>query len=86
MPRFSTIAKKNERSFKDTDLFEQIFYRVLMIASESKQRHAFFGKNYGRADNLRQNEDVKSIYAKRKETIEPVFERRKRSIVCVGLL
>ncbi|MDV7763092.1 hypothetical protein N9I19_00540 [Peribacillus sp. CSMR9] len=35
------------------------------------------------ADHLRHNEDVKSIYAKRKETIERVFERRKRSIVCV---
>ncbi|WP_377382647.1 hypothetical protein [Peribacillus sp. YIM B13481] len=33
------------------------------------------------ADHLRHNED-----AKRKETIERVFERRKRSIVCVGLL
>lgn len=29
IPHFSTFGKNYERSFKDTDIFEQIFYRIL---------------------------------------------------------
>ena len=29
VPHFSTFGKNYERRFKDTDLFEQIFYRIL---------------------------------------------------------
>jgi transposase len=34
VPHFSTIGKNYERRFKDNDLFEQIFYRLFMKASE----------------------------------------------------
>ncbi|WP_371748442.1 transposase [Peribacillus frigoritolerans] len=37
------------------------------------------------ADHLRHHLDVKTIYAKRKETIERVFGRCKR-MICSGLL
>ncbi|EFV76910.1 hypothetical protein HMPREF1013_02776, partial [Bacillus sp. 2_A_57_CT2] len=34
VPHFSTFGKNYERRFKDTDLFEQIFYRILKTAAE----------------------------------------------------
>ncbi len=34
VPHFSTFGKNYERRFKDTDLFEQIFYRILRTAAE----------------------------------------------------
>jgi transposase len=34
VPHFSTFGKNYERRFKDTDLFEQIFYRILKEASD----------------------------------------------------
>jgi transposase len=36
VPHFSTFGKNYERRFKDTDLFEQIFYRILKQAMEKK--------------------------------------------------
>lgn len=36
VPHFSTFGKNYERRFKDTNLFEQIFYRILQIAAEKK--------------------------------------------------
>jgi hypothetical protein len=36
VPHFSMIGKNYERRFKDTDLFEQIFYRILMTAADRK--------------------------------------------------
>ncbi|MET3322743.1 UNVERIFIED_ORG: transposase [Peribacillus simplex] len=36
VPHFSTFGENYERRLKDTDLFEQIFYRILMTASERK--------------------------------------------------
>ena len=38
------------------------------------------------ADHLRHHQDVKTIYAKRKETIERVFADAKEKHGCVGLL
>ncbi|MFD6211256.1 transposase [Peribacillus sp. NPDC060253] len=35
-PHFSTFGENYERRFKDTDLFEQIFYRILMTAADRK--------------------------------------------------
>jgi transposase len=34
VPHFSTFGKNYNRRFKDTDLFEQIFYRILKEASD----------------------------------------------------
>ena len=34
VPHFSTFGKNYERRFKDTDLFEQIFYRILKEATD----------------------------------------------------
>ena len=36
VPHFSTFGKNYERRFKDTNLFEQIFYRILREATEKK--------------------------------------------------
>ena len=36
VPHFSTFGKNYERRFKETDLFEQIFYRILKEISRSK--------------------------------------------------
>ncbi|WP_191560928.1 IS1182 family transposase [Metabacillus idriensis] len=36
VPHFSTFGKNYERRFKDTDLFEQIFYRILKEAIDKK--------------------------------------------------
>lgn len=33
-PQFSTFSKNYERRFQDSDLFEQIFYRILKLAGE----------------------------------------------------
>jgi transposase len=35
IPHFSTFSKNYERRFRDTDIFEQIFYRILMEAVKS---------------------------------------------------
>ncbi len=36
VPHFSPFGKYYEQRFKDTDLFEQIFYRILMTVADSK--------------------------------------------------
>ena len=49
VPHFSTFGKNYERRFKDTDLFEQIFYRILMTAANKKlisAEHVFGVQNY----------------------------------------
>ncbi|KOR86757.1 hypothetical protein AM233_24020 [Bacillus sp. FJAT-22058] len=43
-------------------------------------------KTIEEADHLRHHQDVKHIFAIRKETIERVLEMQKKSMVCVGLL
>ncbi|WP_376708031.1 transposase [Peribacillus frigoritolerans] len=40
VPHFSTFGKNYERRFKDTDLFEQIFYCILMTAADRKLKSA----------------------------------------------
>lgn len=48
---------------------------------------AFLAKNVEEADHLRDHQAVKPIYAKRKETIEHIFEDAKeKSMVYVRLL
>ncbi|MEY8756585.1 hypothetical protein AB9M93_19150 [Peribacillus frigoritolerans] len=43
-------------------------------------------KTIEEAYHLRHHQDVKHIFAIRKETIERVLEMQKKSMVCVGLL
>ncbi len=52
VPHFSTFGKNYERRFKDTDLFEQIFYRILKQASEKKlisSEHVFIDSTHVKA-------------------------------------
>jgi transposase len=52
VPHFSTFGKNYERRFKDTDLFEQIFYRILREASEKKlisSEHIFIDSTHVKA-------------------------------------
>jgi transposase len=52
VPHFSTFGKNYERRFKDTDLFEQIFYRILKEASEKKlisSEHVFIDSTHVKA-------------------------------------
>lgn len=52
VPHFSTFGKNYERRFKDTDLFEQIFYRILKEASDKKlisAEHVFIDSTHVKA-------------------------------------
>jgi transposase len=52
VPHFSTFGKNYERRFKDTDLFEQIFYRILKEAAEKKLvsgEHVFIDSTHVKA-------------------------------------
>lgn len=52
VPHFSTFGKNYERLFKDTDLFEQIFYRILKEASDKKlisSEHIFIDSTHVKA-------------------------------------
>ncbi|QVY63647.1 IS1182 family transposase [Cytobacillus gottheilii] len=52
VPHFSTFGKNYERRFKDTDLFEQIFYRILKTATEKKlisAEHVFIDSTHVKA-------------------------------------
>src|SRR5574342_1181785 len=52
VPHFSTFGKNYERRFKDTDLFEQIFYRILKEASDKKlisSEHIFIDSTHVKA-------------------------------------
>src|SRR4051812_11704322 len=52
VPHFSTFGKNYERRFKDTDLFEQIFYRILKEASDKKlisSEHVFIDSTHVKA-------------------------------------
>ncbi|OZI10265.1 IS5/IS1182 family transposase [Bacillaceae bacterium SAS-127] len=52
VPHFSTFGKNYERRFKDTDLFEQIFYRILKVAAEKKlisAEHVFVDSTHVKA-------------------------------------
>jgi IS5 family transposase len=52
VPHFSTFGKNYERRFKDTDLFEQIFYRILKEAADKKLvsgEHVFIDSTHVKA-------------------------------------
>lgn len=41
VPHFSTFSKNYERHFKETDLFEQIFYRILREVANLNHKRKF---------------------------------------------
>lgn len=52
VPHFSTFGKNYERRFKDSDLFEQIFYRILKSAADKKlisAEHVFIDSTHVKA-------------------------------------
>ena len=52
VPHFSTFGKNYERRIKDTDLFEQIFYRILKAAVEKRllsAEHVFVDSTHVKA-------------------------------------
>ncbi|WP_042458483.1 IS1182 family transposase, partial [Neobacillus dielmonensis] len=52
VPHFSTFGKNYERRFKDTDLFEKIFYRILKEASDKNlisHEHVFIDSTHVKA-------------------------------------
>jgi len=68
VPHFSTFGKNYERRFKDTDLFEQIFYRILKTAAEKKlisAEHIFIDSTHVKASANKHNFEKKVV---RKET------------------
>jgi hypothetical protein len=68
VPHFSTFGKNYERRFKDTDLFEQIFYRILKTATEKKlisAEHVFVDSTHVKASANKRQFEKKVV---RKET------------------
>lgn len=68
VPHFSTFGKNYERRFKDTDLFEQIFYRILKEAAEKKlisAEHVFVDSTHVKASANKRKFEKKVV---RKET------------------
>jgi transposase len=68
VPHFSTFGKNYERRFKDTDLFEQIFFRILKEASEKKLvkgEHVFIDSTHVKASATKRKFEKKIV---RKET------------------
>lgn len=68
VPHFSTFGKNYERRFKDTDLFEQIFYRILKTAAEKKlisAEHVFIDSTHVKASANKRKFEKKVV---RKET------------------
>ena len=68
VPHFSTFGKNYERRFKDTDLFEQIFYRILNEAVNQnlvKGEHVFIDSTHVKASANKKKYQKKIV---RKET------------------
>lgn len=68
IPHFSTFGKNYERRFKDTDIFEQIFYRILKeIASKQllDADHVFIDSTHVKASANKKKFEKKMV---RKET------------------
>lgn len=68
IPHFSTFGKNYERRFKDTDLFEQIFYRILKEAADRKlisPEHIFIDSTHVKANANKRKFEKKVV---RKET------------------
>jgi transposase len=83
VPHFSTFGKNYERRFKDTDLFEQIFYRILKEATDKKlisSDHVFIDSTHVKASankvNLR-----KRLFEKKQKLIKIVYRKRLIRIV-----
>lgn len=68
VPHFSTFGKNYERRFKNTDLFEQIFYRILKNAADKKlisPEHVFIDSTHVKASANKRKFEKKVV---RKET------------------
>lgn len=68
VPHFSTFGKNYERRFKDTDLFEQIFYRILREVANRKllsPEHVFIDSTHVKASANKRKFEKKMV---RKET------------------
>ncbi|MDM5225015.1 IS1182 family transposase [Cytobacillus sp. NJ13] len=68
VPHFSTFGKNYERRFKNTDLFEQIFYRILKTAAEKNlisAEHVFIDSTHVKASANKRKFEKKVV---RKET------------------
>jgi transposase len=68
VPHFSTFGKNYERRFQDTDLFEQIFYRILKEAADKKLvsgEHLFIDSTHVKASANKRKFEKKVV---RKET------------------
>ncbi|NRD80993.1 IS1182 family transposase [Bacillus sp. BRMEA1] len=68
VPHFSTFSKNYDRRFKDTDLFEQIFYRILKEAADKKlisAEHIFIDSTHVKASANKRKFEKKMV---RKET------------------
>uniref|UniRef100_UPI0038B24975 transposase n=1 Tax=Niallia nealsonii TaxID=115979 RepID=UPI0038B24975 len=54
VPNFSTFSKNYERRFKNSNLFEQIFYRILKTAADKNlisAEHVFVDSTHMKASN-----------------------------------
>jgi transposase len=68
IPHFSTFGKNYERRFKDTDIFEQIFYRILKEVATNKlldAEHVFIDSTHVKANANKKKFEKKMV---RKET------------------
>ncbi len=68
VPHFSTFGKNYERRFKDTDLFEQIFFQILNQAADKKlirPEHVFIDSTHVKASANKRKFEKKVV---RKET------------------
>ncbi len=68
VPHFSTFGKNYERRFKNSDLFEQIFYRILKTAAEKNlisAEHVFVDSTHVKASANKRKFEKKVV---RKET------------------
>ncbi len=74
IPHFSTFGKNYERRFKDTDLFEQIFYHIISEAAKKKlisAEHIFIDSTHVKASANKRKFQKKVV---RKET--KAYEQR----------
>ncbi|MBP1914313.1 hypothetical protein J2Z23_001258 [Lederbergia galactosidilyticus] len=77
VPHFSTFGKNYVRRFADTDLFEQIFYKVLNEVANREllsPDHVFIDSTHAKASANKRKFEKKVV---RKKTIERVFANAK---------
>ena len=78
VPHFSTFGKNYERRFKETDLFEQIFYRILKTATEKKlisAEHVFIDSTHVKRVRISVNSKRKS-FAKKHVLIKNAYKKK----------